>query len=253
MNKQHPVLVQPLPLWKRTNKEHHNYPNGLYKLSHLDEIHLNQKTEVLEAINDIEVVNKYVIKDDKGTQLYSGYEDSGICMKLCCGAGRGFMMHVLDEENEEVIRMTKPFKCCSGMCWCANANNCCSETINIESPPGVVIGSVRQSKSFWRPYYEVFDLNGLSLFKIKGPCCICSGFCCCSACCAGYPFEILSPEDNVPAGSITKIWQPGIKEMFSDSSNLSLSFPIGLGLEQKATLLGAAILIDILWFEDING
>merc|ERR1712133_311857 len=138
------------------------------------------------------------------------------------------------------------------MCWCANIN-CCSEQIDIESPAGVVIGSVRQSKSFWKPMYEVLDGNGTSLFNIKGPCCICSGLCCCSACCADYPFDITSSVDNAYIGSIRKMWQPGVKEMFSDSSNLSLTFPMDLGIEQKATLLGASILIDILWFEDING
>jgi len=45
---------------------------------------------------------------------------------------------------QEVIRMNRPFKCCAGCCWCANADGC-SMTIDVESPAGNVIGSIRQS------------------------------------------------------------------------------------------------------------
>jgi hypothetical protein len=40
--------------------------------------------------------------------------------------------------------MSREFKCCGGGCpWCADTEYCKYEAI-IESPPGIVIGSVRQ-------------------------------------------------------------------------------------------------------------
>lgn len=43
------------------------------------------------------------------------------------------------------MRITREFKYCGGWCkYCAGAD-CCAHEILIESPPGVVLGTVRQT------------------------------------------------------------------------------------------------------------
>jgi hypothetical protein len=43
------------------------------------------------------------------------------------------------------MRISREFKCCARRCnWCADID-CCAHEILIESPPGVVLGSVRQT------------------------------------------------------------------------------------------------------------
>ena len=44
---------------------------------------------------------------------------------------------------QEVIRVTREFKCCAGCCWCANLD-CCAHEITVEAPVGQVVGYVRQ-------------------------------------------------------------------------------------------------------------
>jgi hypothetical protein len=65
-------------------------------------------------------------------------------MRQCCGPGRGFTLHVLDNNNVEVMRIVRPFKCCAGCCWCASPGGCCSQELQVEAPVGTVIGYVKQ-------------------------------------------------------------------------------------------------------------
>jgi hypothetical protein len=41
------------------------------------------------------------------------------------------------------MRMSREYKCCAGHQWCAQSDGCAYELL-IESPPGVVLGTVRQ-------------------------------------------------------------------------------------------------------------
>jgi hypothetical protein len=104
--------------------------------------------------------------------------------------------------------VSREFKCCAGCCWCAGCCDDCSYEVVVESPPGQVIGYVKQrchtiklfisfltliislikflalfflniySGSCWNPYYKVLDENHQQVLKIKGPCCIWDGPCC---------------------------------------------------------------------------
>jgi len=153
-------------------------------------------------------------------------------------------MHIVDNTGKEVIRVVRPFQCCAGCCWCANAA-CCSLNIQVESPPGTPIGSINQMQSCWKPNYDVCDANGSSVFQIKGPCCVCSGPCCT----CDIPFEVMSSNGDVPVGAITKQWSGLGKELFTDATNFSLTFPKDLEVKMKGVLLAATFLIDIIFFE----
>ncbi|KAF6770018.1 hypothetical protein AHF37_11824 [Paragonimus kellicotti] len=50
-------------------------------------------------------------------------------------------------------------------------------------------------------------------------------------------------------GRITKQWTNFIQEYFTDAENFGISFPMGLDVKIKATLLGAVFLIDFMFFE----
>ncbi|CAK8673461.1 unnamed protein product [Clavelina lepadiformis] len=223
-------------------------PPGLEYLTQIDQLLVHQQVELFEAFTNIETKNRYAIKNSVGQQCYFAYEESDLCMRICCGQARGFMLHIVDNAGQEVIRINRPFKCCSGCCWCANTDHC-SWNLDIESPVGTPIGQVRQSQSFWKPHYDIKDASGQTVFKIKGPCCICHGICCT----CDFPFEIHPKSlDQPPIGRIAKQWSGFAKEMFTDATNFSVSFPMDLDVKMKAVLLGATFLIDMMFFENQN-
>lgn len=224
-----------------------NCPPGLEYLAMLDQLLVQQKVELFEAFTGIETKNKFVIKNSVGQQCYYAYEESDLCMRLCCGPARGFTMNIVDNSGNAVMRVVRPFKCCAGCCWCADAE-CCSFNIQVEAPPGNVIGSIHQMGSCWVPWYEIRDADGQEVFKIKGPCCVCPGPCCT----CDFPFEVMSHGDGEPLGRITKQWSGLGKEFFTDATNFSVTFPKDLDVKMKGTLLGATFLVDIMFFERKN-
>ena len=76
------------------------------------------------------------------------------------------------------------------------------------------------SQSFWIPHYQIFDASGQEIFKVKGPCCVCSGVCCT----CDFPFEIFAGDtDGTPVGRVCKQYAGAVKEMFTDATNFSVT------------------------------
>ncbi|XP_072047470.1 phospholipid scramblase 2-like [Amphiura filiformis] len=223
-------------------------PPGLEYLTQLDQILVHQQVELLEAILNWETKNRYVVKNSMGQQVFFAREESGLCWRLCCQQGRPFVMHITDNNNEEVIRIVRPFQCCAGCCWCADGGNCCSLTINIESPPGTIVGTVTQTRSSWKPEMNVMNSSGETVLKIRGPCCLCNMVCCrCD-----IQFAVMSADLTQEVGIISKQWAGAIKEMFTNADTFSITFPRDLDVKVKAVLVGALFLIDFMFYEQKN-
>ncbi|CAJ0917141.1 unnamed protein product, partial [Mesorhabditis belari] len=92
-------------------------PIGLEYLTQIDRLIIQQKVSLLEAVAGWEVKNKYAIYNSVGQQVYYAYEESGCCMRQCCGGQRGFTIHIVDNFNREVMRISRPFKCCTWCCF----------------------------------------------------------------------------------------------------------------------------------------
>ncbi len=122
--------------------------------------------------------NKYVIRNSAGQQCYYAAEDSGTCMRICCGNSRGFEISIIDNLQNVVMKISREFKCCSGCCWCSDLCGHCAYEVKVEAPVGNVIGYVRQRGSAWKANYDVLDANHEPILKIEGPCCVCDGACC---------------------------------------------------------------------------
>ncbi|KIH62506.1 hypothetical protein ANCDUO_07210 [Ancylostoma duodenale] len=54
---------------------------------------LLQMIEVLELVTGFETENKYVLRN---ATVYYAFEESEFCERQCCGAGRSFTMHIVD-------------------------------------------------------------------------------------------------------------------------------------------------------------
>jgi len=222
-------------------------PPGLEYLTHVDQIIVKQQVELLEAFTGWEQANKYKIMNSMGQQIYFAAEESGCCMRQCCGANRSFTIHIHDNMSQEVLRVSREFKCCASCCgsWCA-CIGACSNDVEVTTPNGEVIGKIKQECSFWKPRFRIKTPEGGTVAYINGPCCQCSG-----PCCPDIKFHVTDSSDTTEIGKICKKWS-GVKEIFTDADNFSISFPMDMDVRMKSTFIGALFLIDFMYFEDNN-
>ncbi|XP_060951776.1 phospholipid scramblase 2-like [Limanda limanda] len=214
-------------------------PPGLEYLAQIDQILIHQKVELLEAFIGFETNNQYEIKNSLGQKIYKAKEKNDCCTRNCCGSLRSFDMKIKDTMDQEVIRLVRPFRCVS--CWCP----CCLQEMEVQAPPGTTIGYVKQ---LWHPFLPRFSIQGAnkeSLLVLEGPCFACN-------CCGDVNFELKGKDGGKPIGRISKQWSGLLKEVFTDTDNFGIQFPLDLDVKMKAVLMGACFLIDFMFFEKVG-
>ncbi|XP_038076557.1 phospholipid scramblase 2-like isoform X1 [Patiria miniata] len=236
---------QPAPTqWMPAPQSIPGCPPGLEYLTQIDQLLVHQQVELFEVFTNWETSNRYQVKNSVGQQIYFAHEESDVCQRQCCGPQRGFTMHITDNMQQEVIRVSREFKCCAGCCWCANVD-CCGFEVAVEAPVGQVVGYVRQAQSGWSPHYDILNANREPVLKIRGPCCVCQGACCTW----DQNFNVMSTDLANEVGKVSKQWSGFVKEIYTNADNFGVSFPTDLDVKVKATLLGAVFLIDFMFFE----
>lgn len=220
-------------------------PRGLEYLMSVDQVLMHQEVHMLEVFSGWECKNRFSLKNSLGQQMFYAAEESECCNRYWCKNARGFVMHIVDNQGQEIMRVTREFKCCVGCCWCINCCDHCAFEVSVESPVGNVIGYIKQAYSKWKPIFEVKDVNHETHMTLRGPCCICS----CP--CFDVEFNLFSMEGDV-VGQVSKQWSGLAKEVFTQAQNFGITFPMDLDVKVKATLIGAVFLINMMFFEN-NG
>jgi len=218
-----------------------NCPPGLEYLTMIDQLVIKQRKEMLETITNLlgagcETKNKYKIKNTLGQNIYKAKEDTDCCTRNCCGPARPFDMTIKDNEDREVIHLQRPLRC-QTCCF-----PCCLQEMEVSSPPGSVIGTIEQEWSLCKPQFAIKDQGGNIVLKIMGPFCTAS-------LCGDIEFKVTLPDEVSEVGRISKQWSGLLKEAFTDTDNFGINFPMDLDVRTKATLIGAAFLIDYMYFE----
>ncbi|KAF0290501.1 Phospholipid scramblase 2 [Amphibalanus amphitrite] len=214
-------------------------PPGLAYLSQVDQLLVQQQMELCEIFSGCETNNRYIISNTLGQQVFSGREDTNWCTRQCCGPIRPFDIQVQDGSEREVLTLRRPLRCQG--CCCP----CCLQQMEVVAADGQLLGSIRERWTFIKPKLTVHDASGRHVFTIRGPICKCS-------CGGDVLFRILTADDEQEVGSIRKQWSGVLREMVTDSDTFSVSFPIDLDVSLKATLLGALLLVDFMFFEYSN-
>ncbi|XP_036354549.1 phospholipid scramblase 2-like isoform X1 [Octopus sinensis] len=235
---------QNMPQWMARPENTSNCPPGLEYLTMVDQILIQQQVDALETFTSFESSNKYTVLNSLGQQVYIAAEESELCMRQCLGSMRGFVMHMIDNMGQEVMKVTRELKIGAGCCWFACCNPCSLEVV-VEAPVGKVIGKVKQRCSFVRPLFDVMNENDEVVFKIQGPYCMWAGPCCIG----DQNFYVHSPDMSRKVATISKEFSGLVKEMFTKADNFGISFPMDLDVNMKATLLGSVFLIDFMYYE----
>lgn len=205
-------------------------PSGLEYLTYIDKLICEQLAEVLEVVTGFETNNKYKIKNSLGQNIYFAEEDIDT-FNAFCGPGREFNMKILDRANNEVIHLYRPLRCPSVPCCRCFAS--CLHEIEVQAPPGTTIGYVIQTYSLCAAKFDICDERKNPRFKIENK------------------FEdarnsYILALDDAEVGKITKQWRRFSKE---DADTFSIAFSIDLDVKDKATIIGAAMLIDFMFYE----
>ncbi|XP_017057928.1 phospholipid scramblase 1 [Drosophila ficusphila] len=213
-----------------------NCPQGLEYLTALDQLLVAQKVEALEAITGFETKNRFKVKNSLGQNVYFAYEESDCCSRNVLGGSRPFEIKILDNFQNEVLHLNRPFRCSLFCCFPS-----CMHTVEVSAPPGQVIGSVEQVCSFLRPQFNIKNTFGDTVLRIEGPICPWKCF-------SDSNFKVLSA-NNEEIGKISKQWSGLGREMFTDADYFSITFPLNLDVRMKALVFAALFLIDSLFFE----
>lgn len=143
-----------------------NCPQGLEYLTVLDQLLVSQKIEKLELLTSFETKNRFKVKNSLGQNVYFAYEESDCCTRNCLGRARPFEMKILDNFQNEVLHLNRPFRCDACCCFPS-----CQNVLEVSAPPGQVIGTVEQVCTFMKPKFVVKNSFGDVVLHIKGPYC----------------------------------------------------------------------------------
>lgn len=211
-------------------------PPGLEYLVLINQIVMQQHKESIEAFTAFETYNKYIAMNAQGQFVYLLAETSDSCARYCCGPYRKFQMHVIDHRGVEVMRLLRPLRC-HECCFL-----CCLQQVEVQAPPGVTIGFVRQDWTFVYPSYSICDASGRAALGVLGPLI--------SSTCFGRDilFQVLTITGD-EIGVISKHWPGFVKNFFTEADFFGVRFPLDLDVHYKACLIACAIFIDFMYFE----
>ncbi|MGB0835333.1 MAG: phospholipid scramblase-related protein [Psychrobium sp.] len=194
------------------------------KLANHSSLMIKQQKEWGEIITGFETLNKYVISDAAGGQLYFAAEQKGSWLaRQFFKASRPFTLAVLDGNSQQQMTVSRPFR------WLF-------PEATIYGQNGKTLGVVKKHFSLISKKYSLFDAQGRVIYTLKGPLL------------KPWTFNIRQGERDV--GKITKKWSGLLKESFSDADNFGVIFPDDADVETKAFLLGVVFLIDFVHFEN---
>ncbi|XP_071850510.1 phospholipid scramblase 1-like isoform X2 [Apostichopus japonicus] len=223
-------------------------PPGLEYLSQLDQVLVHQQVDMQEVLTNLETANKYHVKNILGQQIFFAVEELHRGYIQISGKKRGFVMHIMDNMNQEVMKVTREYKWCVGCCCaccagCCNGEKCASKA-SVEAPPGCTIGYVVQRPSLCGDHLAILDENHETLLKIRGPGCKCRSIY------SDIEFNVLSSDETEHIGKITKQWAGNVQEVYTKADNYGIQFQMNLEVKSKAILIGAVILLDFMFFEE---
>lgn len=199
---------------------------------------------------------KIATMEDKNTNIYYALENTSCLNRFCLGRIRPFTMNVSEGEapgGTMLARFERPMRCPMGACKC-----CCFQEINGFDRFNRPIGTVKEKFFCCVPVLGLYTPDGNHVYDISMPTCM-GGACvdiCAEGCCnCRVPFYYFAPngsrakENKLVPGYLTKIWTNLTTELLSDATTFESVFPTTADGDMKMNMLGAAFLINQLFFE----
>jgi len=224
------IAVNPLPIPQTIP----GVPTGLESLDLIDSVFVRQQIEVLEIVSGIHMPNIYDIFNVHGELIFRAIEHSNPNLVAISGARRDFNIIIYDTWGRQVLSLNRP--------WSLFNN----ESLTVCSPPGNKIGTV-DPRGMCNTEFLLRNATGEIVLKIEG---LGGGGACFNW--GTINFRILSVNSLTTVGNITKQSAGFVQESISSADNFVISFPKDLDICVKATLVGACVLLDFMYFEYVQ-
>lgn len=249
-------------------------PDVMNELMRTDEVIIEQKIELMEALTGCESPNRYnVFYIDKSGQkkfLFKCKEESGwFCRNCIPSNSRPFylkMYHIKssspNSDNKDLIaNFERPFMC---TCFCCcrprmdgyfrgNYDILSGKNSNSKIDSNGRMGKVVEPFSCG-PTIRIYGNERSVRWKIHGEYCQC-GFWARDISvgkCYEVDFPIYEGDDDSkkPVGNVHKIFK-GLSELISDSDVFLLTFPKKADAFERIMLIGSVIMIDYRFYENL--
>ncbi|XP_065296486.1 phospholipid scramblase 2-like [Dermacentor albipictus] len=213
-------------------------PAGLEYLTQIDHLKVRQSVNLLNVLLPNSIQSEYLVTNAMDQFIFKVTEDRSVLWQgLCLGPRRAFQMGLHDSRDAEVLRLDRPLRCDSSLCFC------CLQKMDVRDQSGATIGSLRMQCSLLYPNFAVLDSKNNAVLLIRGPCCTRA------ICCDTVKFDIVTMDGVTKIGAITKLWSGLCNEVCSVGDSFTVTFPLDLDVKMKAVLLGAVILLDAIYYE----
>ena len=130
-----------------------------------------------------------------------------------------YTLYVVNQNGDEVFFFKKQFGLLSNKASIFNSDE-------------DLIGEVQKSSKAVKTIYEVGEKAGRFSYQVEGP--------------AVKPEVFHIYQNNIAVGRLSKKPGKNLEEGVSRQAHFGIVFPMGCGLNEKAALLGALLLIDLL-------
>lgn len=199
----------------------------LQALSQATALMIRQNKEWGEILTGFETKNRYEVIGRQNSTVLDAHESGGSAMeaitRLFLKSLRPFKMNLFSTDGVALFQLRRPFRFYF-------------HELEVRNSTGAPLGTIKRKFSILRRIYSVLDRSGRELFTLFGP--------------LLHPWTFHIKQGDRQVGKITKKWSGLAKESFTDADNFGIEFPDGIGLSQKAILLGAVFLIDFVHFEN---
>ena len=219
------------------------------RLTRLGPLEAAQKLKVKQRVrlNDIcglyfgcEAKKKYIIQGSEGDTLYQAKEDSECCGRCLFANIRTLQLSVKDQTGNEILSLDRPLNCSGWCCWFCYPK--CTQRLTV-SMGGQPVGFIRERATWCFPVYHIFDSREIPVMKIRGPFCH-------FLTCKDVEFDVINLADSAQLATITKKWLGCCRETVIDADNFEINFQNSCTVEEKALILAATFLIDLMYYEN---
>ncbi|XP_061426382.1 phospholipid scramblase 2-like [Lethenteron reissneri] len=230
-------------VWMTAGPPQTNCPPGLEFMSQVDQLlvsKLRENTE--ETASELGTVS-FKVKNSMGQRVFfvtkRPYPALALTPSRAQGAACSWEATMTDGGSREVMRVVRRFRCGCHRC------SCNVDDMEVQSPPGSIIGYLRQKVTETEPTFAVTDVSNKAQLWLRGP--SCAVYCTVNN---AVSYQILSKDERTQVGAVVKQWMKGAAAESAGGGSSSkggktfIQFPMDLAPKLKATLLASCFLID---------